>query len=123
MATINPTINNDVSSHGAVKQIQWVLPTTGDVGAPIRVSQFSALSFSVFGTTITALALQGSNDVDAPSNWNALRDWGGTSLAALAAAGYAAPRDLPLWVRPVLTTGTAVTVQLVAHRADISAAG
>jgi hypothetical protein len=121
MATINPTINNDVSSLGGSKVVAWVLPTTGDTGAPIRLDRFSISSFSVFGTTVTSLALQGSNDADAPTNWNPMKDGAGTSLGALNAAGFYTPRDLPIWVRPVLTSGAAVTVQMALHRGDMAA--
>ena len=123
MATINPTQSNDVSALGSAKQVQWVLPTTGDVGAPVRLDRYSISSFSVFGSAVTALALEASNDVDAPANWNALRDWGGASLAAVNAAGIYTPRDLPLWIRPRLTTGTNVTVQVALHRQDQATAG
>ena len=118
MATVNPTINNDVSAHGNVRLVTWVLPTNGDAGAPIRLDRWSISSFSVFGSVVTSVALQGSNDADTPTNWNALRDWGGASLAAVSAAGIYTPRDLPLWIRPVNTTGTNVTVQLAIHRQD-----
>lgn len=123
MATIQPTISNDASSSGNVRVVTWVLPTNGDVGAPIRLDRWSISSFSVFGTTVTSLNLRGSNDADTPTNWNSLRDWGGASLAAVNAAGIYTPRDLPVWISPSLTTGTAVTIQLALHRQDMSIAG
>jgi hypothetical protein len=125
MASINPTISRDVSASGSVIVVTWVLPTTGDVGVPFRLDRFSLSSFNVFGTAVTSLGLQGCNDPDTPSgtSWNALRDWGGASLAAVAAAGIYTPRDLPIWIRPALTTGTAVTIQMALHRADIGVTG
>ena len=120
MATINPTVNNDISALGGARLVTWVLPTTGDVGAPIRLDRYSISSFSVFGTTVASLNLQGSNDADAPTNWNPVKDWTGTALGTVNAAGFYTPRDLPLWVRPVLTTGTAVTIQMALHRGDMN---
>lgn len=123
MATINPTVNRDVSANGSIILVTWVLPTSADVGAPFKLNSWGTSSISVFGSTITSLALQGSNDADVPSNWNALRDWGGSALNAVNAAGLFAPRDFPIWVRPSLTTGSNVTVQLALRRQDVSILG
>ena len=125
MAIINPSVSRDVSSPGNIVLVTWVLPAAGDVGAPFKLDRWGTSSFNVFGTTITALALQGCNDADTPSgaSWNALRDWGGGSLAAVAAAGLYSPRDFPIWIRPVLTTGAAVTVQLALRRQDAGQVG
>lgn len=123
MATIAPTINRDVGASGSVLTVTWVLPTTADVGQPFRLDRFASSSIQVFGTAVTAVAINGSNDPSAPTNWNALRDWNGNSLGALNAAGFFAPRDMPIWIAPTLTTGTAVTVAMALHRTDIGGAG
>lgn len=125
MAIINPTVSRDVSALGNIVLVTWVLPTTGDVGAPFKLDRWGTSSFNVFGTAVTSLGLQGSNDADTPSgsSWNALRDWGGGSLAALNTPGLFSPRDFPIWVRPILTTGTAVTVQMALRRQDASMVG
>lgn len=115
MSTINPTVKY-VGPDNSILLVTWALVATGDVGAPVRPDWFKDLSFEVYGTTITALALNGSNDIDAPTNYQPLRDWTGGSLGALAAAGFYSPRDMPIWVSPVLTTGAAVTVAMAAHR-------
>lgn len=123
MATINPTVNNDISALGGARLVTWVLPTSADVGSPIRLDRYSISSFSVFGTTVSSLSLQGSNDADAPINWNPVKDWTGAALGTVNAAGFYTPRDLPLWVRPVLNTGANVTIQMALHRGDMATNG
>lgn len=123
MATIPPVISNDVSEYGNLKLITWTLVTTGDVGAPVRLGKHATQTWQVFGTTITALALNGSNDANAPANFAPLRDANSSSLGALAAAGFYSPIDFPLWVQPVLTTGAAVTIALLVHRTDFGGPG
>ena len=123
MANIAPVVNRDISESGNVILVTWSLLTTGDVGLPFRLGKYSLSTFQVYGTTVTAVALQGSNDVTAPTNFAALRDWTGGSLGALSAAGLYSPRDMPLWVAPTLTTGSTVTVAAAFHRQDINVAG
>ena len=119
MANIAPVVNHDVSQSGGVILVTWSLLTTGDVGLPFRLGKYSLSTWQVYGTTITALALNGSNDATAPTNFAALRDWTGGSLGALSAAGLYSPRDMPLWIAPTLTTGSTVTVAVTLHRQDI----
>jgi hypothetical protein len=123
MAIINPTIVRDVSPSGTQLLVTWALVNAGDVGAPLKLDKYTLQTWSIYGTTITAVALNGSNDPVIPSNWNALRDWTGGSLGAIAAAGLYSPRDMPLWIQPVLTTGAAVTFAVLLHRQDVSAVG
>lgn len=121
MAIINPTIT-EVDTNGGVKVVRWALLASGDTGAPVRLGRFNMTTFQVVGTP-TALALNGSNDADAPVNFSALSDWAGASLGALATAGFKTPRDMPVWVQPVLTTGANITVQMTMHRADMGVMG
>ena len=121
MAIINPTIT-EVDTNGGVRVVRWALLASGDVGSPIRLGRFNVTSFQIVGTP-TALAINGSNDADAPANWSSLSDWAGASLGALSAPGFKTPRDMPVWVQPVLTTGTTITVQMTMHRADMGVMG
>lgn len=121
MATIQPVVT-DVSATGGVRTVKWSPVATGDVCAPIRLDRWNVTSFQAFGT-VTSLAYNGSNDADAPTNFNTLSDWQGVALTGIAAAGYKTPRDMPIWVQPVLTTGAGVTIQMAMHRADIGQTG
>jgi hypothetical protein len=123
MATIPPVWVNDVSGTGQMKLVTWSLITTGDVGAPVRLDRQTLQTWQIYGTTITSVALNGSNDSNNPTNWAPLRDWTGGSLGALAAAGFYSPRDMPLWIQPVLTTGGTVTFAALLHRQDVSGPG
>lgn len=120
MAIIQPTVI-DTGMSGGVKVVKWVLPASGDVGAPFKLDRFNITSFQIFGTTVTAVALNGSMEPDTPVNLTPLSDWQGNSLGALAAAGIKTPRDLPIWIQPSLTTGANVTILAACHRADMSA--
>lgn len=122
MATIDPVVVRDVSASGSQLLVTWTLPTNGDVGRPFRLDKYTFSSIQCTGT-VTSLALQGSNEKDAPSNWTALRDSNQAALSAIAAAGFVSPIDKPLWIRPSLTTGTTVVVAALLHRQDLGAIG
>lgn len=127
MAIRNPIVNNDVSPAGAVKLILWTGLLNGDTGDWVRFAQFSGKTFQVFGTFGTggSVTLQGSNDGSTPVNVSTLSSWQATPLT-LTATGFATSRDMPIWVRPIVTAGdgtTNVSVSLAAHRQDMSNGG
>lgn len=124
MAIRIPVVNNDVSPGGAVKQILWTGLLNGDTGDWVRFAQFSGKTFQVYGAFGVggSVTLQGSNDATAPVNAATLSSWQATALT-LTAGGFATARDMPMWVRPIVTAGdgtTSVSVALAAHRQDMS---
>lgn len=125
MATYQPSIVFADPTMG-VKVVKWVLPTTGDIGAPFILGRYAVTCFQVVGNAPTALAINGSNDSPdvVPTNFSPLSDWQGVSLGSLNALGFKTPRDMPLWITPTLTTvgGGPTTVQVTCHRTDIGVA-
>lgn len=62
-----------------------------------------------FAGTVTSLALHGSND---GSNYVALKDSQGVAISAIAATAISQIQGHTLYIKPVITTGTAVNVIL-----------
>lgn len=122
MATRTPTTSNQASRNGAVKWAQWTGLLNGDTGAPVSAAEWSGKTFHAFGTFGAGgtVIIEGSNDIDAPTNWAPVSNWQGTNLSATGAALLTA-RDMPMWVRPRVSAGdgtTSLTVTMVAHKQD-----
>lgn len=127
MATIEPVITDSVSEHGGVKDILWSgLANAGDVGDWVRFAEYAGKTFHVYGTFSgsASVSIQGSNEL-IPTSGNAvvLSDWQGNPMSGITAAALKTPRDMPVWIRPILTAGAAasVTVQAAVHRVDMGA--
>jgi hypothetical protein len=108
------------SGDGSLLLHVWALTTASPDGAPISAPEWAdrtwqATSAAYGGATLN---LQGSND---GVNWFSLSNAAGGTVVALSAPGGAATIELPLWVRPNLTTpGTAavIAVTMLARRAN-----
>jgi len=96
--------------------VTWVLPTDADTGQPLEACFFNDKTVQVFGTAVTSITMQGSNDprviTDAANAvWFTLVDPQGTTIVKTSAFGETILEN-PRYIRPVLTTGTDVTVIL-----------
>ena len=126
MAIQKSTRNGSVTKDGACIQYQWALLANGDTGDWVSAAEWSGKTFQVSGTFGAggSVSIQGSNDLN-PTNAAILSNWQGTALTATA-AGFLTARDMPIWVRPIVTAGdgtTSILVTLAAHRADIAEIG
>lgn len=101
MAVIAP----ELESPGA-RQVTWTPIAGGDTCTPIGLSGYNDKTVTITGT-VTTFALQGSNDL---TNWFTLNDIDMTT--PIDAAGMFTIKENPLWIRPLLTTGSGVTVIL-----------
>ena len=123
MAIIQPTVVFGGPSM-SIKIVRWILLASGDIGAPLGLGRYATTSFQIIGNAPTSLALNGSNDAPdgAVTNYAPISDWTGASLGALSALGFKTPRDMPLWISPVLTTAGAgpTTIQVACHRTDMA---
>lgn len=108
MAEIVPTIEAIATG---VLRVTWGPMEGGDAGSWVALSKFSDKTVTVEGTA-TTFAFQGSND-SLGANPRTLLDVDGTTLISV--AGHFAVKSNPLLIRPSLTTGTGVTVSLVAR--------
>lgn len=110
MATIPAT-----TTHGEGVLYSWPNLATNDDGTPVGLIGSGDRTFVAFGTfgggTVT---LQGSFD---QTNWFTLRDPQGANIA-LTAAGIRAVMEAPIYVRPLVTGGTGVSIscQLLVRR-------
>ena len=125
MATVNPTIVRTQDSQDSVIVATWSgLAALNDVGAPIGFAAWSAKSFACTGTfagTPTVI-IEGSNDIDNPTNWVPISNRNLTNIS-FTAAGIQTAKDMPLWVRPRLTAGSggaSITVAVACHRQDMA---
>lgn len=116
MATVTPTVNNDVAGDGgSVVQYTWVLTTADSDGAPAQLPAYPDRTWTATGTFGGGtFAPQGSNDA---TNWFGLSDMASAPIG-LTAAGMEQTLERSRWVRPFLTgsAGATVTVILVACR-------
>lgn len=102
MPEILPTI---LALGSGVRRITWAGLAGGDTGAWVNVANAKQLIVTVEGT-VTTFAFQGSNEA-ASANPRTLEDEDNTALTA---AGIYKVKELPLTIRPNLTTGSGVTV-------------
>lgn len=120
MATVNPTVSNDVGSgDGSAKTFTWALTTTNTDGARIEWCEWADRTFTATGTWGGAtLTIEGSGD---GTTWVPLNSAAGGTAATATADKALAIIEIPRYVRPNLTTpgvGAAVTVILTARRAQ-----
>lgn len=119
MATVNPTVTTDVTGDGSVAQFVWALTTANTDGLPVEWVSYSDRTFSAVGTWGGAtVTIEGSND---GTNWVPLSDAAGAADATATANKAMTVVELTRYVRPNLTvpgTGAAVTVALIARRAN-----
>lgn len=117
MATINPTIT--FVGNDAVL-FSWTLNNTDFDGAPVGPNHvdYDDRMVTARGTFGGAtLALQGSNELPTPANWNGVDDPQGVDVS-FAAAGSKPVAERPVWTRPLLTGGAAssVVVEMLCRR-------
>ena len=116
--TVTVTQSKPSTGDGSLILFSWALTTANPDGAPVGSAEWADRTWQAVGTWGTAiLALQGSND---GINWFSMSNAaGGVAIAITANLGVASI-ELPLMVRPVLTTvgiGAAVTVTCLMRRA------
>lgn len=118
MATIQPV---EVPSSGGrieagVATVTWAtLTETNTTGQGVRVAHFADRTVQMVGTFGgAAVALQGSNDSTDGSNgtWGTLTDPQGNNISKSAAA-MSVVMENPLWVRPLVTGGSGVNVNVI----------
>lgn len=119
MATVTPTVNNDVAKDGgSVISFTWALTTADFDGAPADIPAYPDRTWQVvgaFGGTGILLP-QGSND---GTNWATLSNLASTPVS-ISAAGLVGTAERTSKVRPILNpvgVGATVTVTLIARRA------
>jgi hypothetical protein len=78
---------------------------TGDVGEALGLAGYNDKTVTIVGTA-TTFALQGSNDL---SNWFTLHNIDNADTA-ITAAGIFLIKENPLWIRPLLTTGSVTVI-------------
>lgn len=114
MATIQPTVTE--FNRARTRRVSWAGLTNVDDGAPIDWSAHSDKSVQVIGTFGGAtVVIQGSNDLENPTNWTTLTDLLGNALS-FTAAGLEQITENTCWIRPVCSGGagpTSVTVQML----------
>ncbi len=120
MATIPPTVNNDVAKDGgSVISFTWAITTADTDGAPADISNYPDRTWQVtgaFGGTGVLLP-QGSND---GTNWATLSNQATGTPVSVSAVGIVETLERTRYVRPLLSpagTAAAVAVTLIARRA------
>lgn len=112
------TIAADVQefNRARTRRAVWAGLSNVDDGQPIDWSAHADRSVQVFGTFGGATCvIQGSNDLQNPTNWNTLTDLQGNALS-FTAAGLEQVAEGTCWVRPLVSGGagpTSVTVQML----------
>lgn len=118
MTTAAYTSTQASMGDGSVLLYTWPLTTANADGAPISAVEWGDRTWQATGTFGGAtVALQGSNDL---INWFSMTNASGGVAIALTAMGGATAIELPLWVRPNLTSpgvGADISVTMVARRA------
>jgi hypothetical protein len=118
MATVTPTSTEEVGNgDGSLIFYSWALTSTNTDGAPIKSAEWADRTWQAQGTWGGAtLAFEGSND---GSTWFSMSNAASGSAIALTANGGATTIEVPLYVRPNLTTagaGATITVTLLMRR-------
>lgn len=104
MATKGVTISNV----GGTILATWGACSTGDSGAPLGIAGHNDKTATVTGTA-TTFALEGSNN---GTDWFTLHDIDMTT--EITATGIYVIKENPAFIRPNVTTGTSVIVQIEA---------
>ena len=126
MATIQISVNNQLSPNGECLTVTWgPLTFTGlDVGAPMRLAEYSDKTFQIYGTIGAggSVVIEGSNDL---VSWSSLSNRQGTPMT-FTASGLNTSQDRPIYVRPRVTAGdvtTSLVCVVAGHRTDLPAIG
>jgi hypothetical protein len=118
MATAAYSAATPSAGDGSLILYTWALTTANPDGAPMQAPEWADRTWQTTGTFGGAtVAMQGSND---NTNWFPLLNAVGGAAVTFTAAGGASTVELPLYVRPNLTTvgsGAAISVTLLARRA------
>lgn len=118
MATAAASSTYPGNGDGSVILYSWSLTTANASGAAISGAEWADRTWQANGTWGGAtLALEGSND---GVTFSPMSNASGGADIAMTSNDLASTVELPLWVRPNLTTpgaGAAVTVTLLARRA------
>jgi len=118
MATVNPSVNQDITGDGSARKIVWSgLTTTNADGAPAEWIQWADRCIQFTGTFGAGgtVKLQGSND---GSNWFDLADPQGNAISKSSAA-IEQVLEMTQYVRPFVSAGdgtTNLTATLVMRR-------
>jgi hypothetical protein len=119
MATVNYSNTQAGAQDGSCILYTWALTTANADGASIQAPEWSDRTWQAQGTWGGAtLTIQGSND---GTNWFTLYNAATGVPITFTANGGATPIELPLYMRPNLTTagsGATVTVTMLARRAQ-----
>lgn len=109
MANINPVVNKAVQGANSVVTAIWSSMTTGDIGVQVALTDWYDRSIQISGTFGGAtVTIQGSND---GVNWNTLRDPASVVLT-FTAADIKQLLEMALYVRPIVTGGAGVSVNI-----------
>jgi hypothetical protein len=115
MAIVKLTSENK----GNVQIVTWTGLTTDDTGQPWYRADYSDKCVQVFGDfgTNATVTLQGSNDprvISDPANavWFSLTDPQANAIAKAAAAGEQILEN-PVYIRPVVTSGTSPNLTVI----------
>ena len=124
MAVIAPVIDRlSATPDESVLRVTWPAVTEADTCTPVSFPAWCERTAQVFGTFGAggAVTMQGSND---GTNFATMNNRQGAGIV-VTAAGLATSQDLPVWVRPLISAGTGVSVSIVLalHRQDFSGTG
>ena len=115
MATVTPTLNNDIGSgDGSVRLFTWAMVTASVEGLAFEMTEYADVCFQCIGTNWggATVALQGSND---GVTYFPLSNAAGAAAATFSADGGKTVIERPRYMRPYLTTaGTAAVISVTA---------
>jgi hypothetical protein len=112
MATVQPTVR---AMQVGVMEIVWDGLNTGDDGEWVAgLSRYPIKTVDVSGTTVTDVSLQGRDQSQVARTLNDSRGQGNS--LQFAAPGFREVLENADAIRPLVTTGAAVRVRLVAAR-------
>ena len=114
MAVIAPTIK---ALGGGAVLVEWIGAAGGDTCDWISLTEYRDKTVQM-GGTLTAVALQGTNNPDksAPVSLSDVDNTTVLTQGAFAAGAMKVLKENPLYIRPLVTTGTAVVVRLTGRR-------
>jgi hypothetical protein len=120
---VTPTFSNAVGEEdGAVKLVTWALTTADPIGLGLQIPDWADRTVHFIGTWGGATAaFQGSNTDVEGAYGNLSNAAGATAITKTADGSPAAVVELPLFVRPKLTTvgaGAAVVCTLLLRRSN-----
>ncbi len=117
MATIAPTVTSVGVGNNAAKLVVWTPVTEADTCQYVSYPDLTDRSVHVYGTFGNAsVAVQGSNESSAPTNFVALNDPSGTVIG-ITSAKIKAVLENSVWIKPVPTGGSSqiLTIAILFH--------